>query len=358
MDSIHSETSKNGKQQPERTNPPFSDLASALLKWWYWLAAPSEPSVSASLSERERARRGRVASLFVSVFMLLLLTILLCYISDHQSIQVVTAVVVLVGSGVGLYLNRRGLVEAAGIVILLLIYVGSSIVITNYPRGLSMDTLFYLYSGVIPLMISLSFFPAINLLIVLCLNIILGWVAVMYGPHDVAIAHLLLAAPLKIFFPILILQIVTAITLYFWARSAEKALKRADWAEKLAAAEKREKEYQERELERKRQLEAGIQQILQTHVAVANGDFNVRAPLQQDHLLWQVAAALNNLIGRLQSVSQREWELKQLQARGGEGVSLCTTGQHPAVKRDTDKIPRTPLISGPAPSWWRKERKA
>ncbi len=117
MDSIYSETSRNGKRQPERTNPSFSELASALLKWWYRLAAPSEPSVSASLSERERARRGRVASLFVSVFMLLLLTILLCYISDHQSIQVVTAVVVLVGSGVGLYLNRRGLVEAAGIVI-------------------------------------------------------------------------------------------------------------------------------------------------------------------------------------------------------------------------------------------------
>ncbi len=289
--------------------------------------------------------------------MLLLLTILLCYIGDYQSMQVVAAVVVLVGFGVGLYLNRRGLVEAAGIVILLLVYVGSSIVITSYPRGLSMDTLFYLYFGVIPLMISLSFFPAISLLIVLCLNIILGWVTVMYEPHDLAIAHLLLTAPLKMFFPILILQIVTAITLYFWARSSEKALKQVKQAEDIMHDKKMEKEHQERELERKRQLEAGIQQILQTHVAVANGDFNVRAPLQQDHQLWQVAAALNNLIARLQSVSQREWELRQLQARGGEGVSRCTTGQHVAVKLDTDKIPRTSIIRGPAPSWWSKERK-
>jgi methyl-accepting chemotaxis protein len=59
----------------------------------------------------------------------------------------------------------------------------------------------------------------------------------------------------------------------------------------------------------KMELEAGIQQLLQTHVQAANGDFNVRAPLTQDHVLWQIAYSLNNLLSRIQRLSQTESDL-------------------------------------------------
>jgi nitrate/nitrite-specific signal transduction histidine kinase len=61
----------------------------------------------------------------------------------------------------------------------------------------------------------------------------------------------------------------------------------------------------------KQELENGIQQILETHVQVANGDFTTRAPLTQDHLLWQVAYSLNNLLARLQRLNQVQAELQQ-----------------------------------------------
>jgi nitrate/nitrite-specific signal transduction histidine kinase len=61
----------------------------------------------------------------------------------------------------------------------------------------------------------------------------------------------------------------------------------------------------------KQELEDGIQQILDTHVHVANGDFTTRAPLTQDHLLWQIAHSLNTLVARLQRLSQAETELQQ-----------------------------------------------
>jgi len=61
----------------------------------------------------------------------------------------------------------------------------------------------------------------------------------------------------------------------------------------------------------KQELEDGIQQILETHIHVANGDFSMRAPLTQDHLLWQIAHSLNNLLARLQRLSQAEAELQQ-----------------------------------------------
>jgi len=92
-------------------------------------------------------------------------------------------------------------------------------------------------------------------------------------------------------------------------------------------------------LEQKRQLDAGIQQILQTHVAVANGDLKVRAPLTQDHVLWQVAAALNNLIARLQSLSDTERELRRQIRKESERASdhhpKADTTMQRALKPDT-----------------------
>src|SRR5258707_6828146 len=63
--------------------------------------------------------------------------------------------------------------------------------------------------------------------------------------------------------------------------------------------------------EQKYQLEASIQLILQKHVQTANGNFNPRAPLTEDHVLWQIAYSLNNLLARLQRLSQADIELRQ-----------------------------------------------
>src|SRR2546429_546513 len=63
--------------------------------------------------------------------------------------------------------------------------------------------------------------------------------------------------------------------------------------------------------QQKQELESGIELILQTHVQVANGDFTTRAPLTQDHLLWQVGHSLNNLLARLQRLNQAEAELQR-----------------------------------------------
>ncbi|GAC1360375.1 MAG: hypothetical protein NVS2B12_09140 [Ktedonobacteraceae bacterium] len=41
------------------------------------------------------------------------------------------------------------------------------------------------------------------------------------------------------------------------------------------------------------QLDASIQQIVQTYMRIANGDFDARVPLNQDNVLWQVAGSLN-----------------------------------------------------------------
>jgi hypothetical protein len=81
------------------------------------------------------------------------------------------------------------------------------------------------------------------------------------------------------------------------AYSVARAIRRAERAEEIAALE-------HTMAEQKRQLDLGIQQILQTHVRVANGDYGARAPLSQDNVLWQIAHSLNNLLNRLQRAVQ------------------------------------------------------
>jgi hypothetical protein len=184
--------------------------------------------------------------------------------------------------------------------------------------GLTATNTFLLDFTVIPDVIVLAFFSANSLFPVVWLNVILTWGLVMFGPHDATIAAMLSRAPLQIFAHVYILQLIIASTLYLWARSCEIALQRADRAEEIVALEKRENERKQLELEQKAQLDTGIQQILQTHVAVANGDLGARAPLSQEHVLWRVAMSLNNLLARMQSMSQTEIELRQRIWEGNE----------------------------------------
>jgi hypothetical protein len=100
------------------------------------------------------------------------------------------------------------------------------------------------------------------------------------------------------------LQIIVAVVAFLWVRGTDEAIRRADRAEELAALE-------HAVAEQRRQLEVGAQQILETHVRVANGDFAARAPVVQDNILWQVAASLNNLLARLQKSAQSDHQLRR-----------------------------------------------
>ena len=48
------------------------------------------------------------------------------------------------------------------------------------------------------------------------------------------------------------------------------------------------------------------------HVRVANGDLNARAPTYQDHALWQVGLALNNLLARFKNSARAEYSLQRI----------------------------------------------
>jgi multidrug transporter EmrE-like cation transporter len=309
------------------------NVRSGVFAWWYRHFAPSGLVETASLAQRERVRRGRTASIVMLIFMLFLLTMLSLSIVSQDYHYAIAIGLGIGGTMLAFLLSRKGSIKVAAILVLVIVYAGGifSLVLDG---GLTANNTFLLDFMVIPDVVVLAFFSANSLFPIVWLNVLLIWLLVVFGPHDATISDILHRAPLQIFVHVYVLQLVIASTLYLWARSTELALQRADRAEEVVALEKHENERKQLELEQKNQLDAGVQQILQTHVAVANGDLNARAPLSQDHMLWQVAVVLNNLIARLQSLSHTESELRQQIWEGNERA----TDHHKATYGEAGKI--------------------
>ena len=310
-----------------------------LLSWWYSLVTPADPPATASFVQREKVRHARLASLTVPLFMLFLLNMMPQAITTRNPAQIISLLVGEIACVIALFLNRRGMLNLAGVLLLALEYVGLTASVLTDPGGLTLSNLYRLDFTIIPDILALSFFSADILFLIVCINALQAWALVVYAPHDQAIAHILHIDSAQIFSHLYSLQLITAAVLYLWARSTEQAIMRADRAEEIAAFERHENERHEKELEQKRQLDAGIQQLLQTHIAVANGDFSARAPLSQDHMLWQLAKALNNLIARIQRLSRDEQKFKQQTWRESEP----TTNEH--ISYDSGKITRARIKS-------------
>lgn len=267
-------------------------------------ASRSQNSVpNANFLQRERIRRSKLATFTIPIVMLFLLTLFPQAITNQDP---VLTIALFIGLGIGIFallLARRGLVKIAGILTLIVVYAAGTFTMLHYPGGLTASDLYLLDFTIIPDILVLAFFSVNSLLPIACISAIQAGAILLFGPHDSTITHLLQTTPLQIFSHIYAIQIAAAVVLYLWTSSIERKLAQAELAE--------EKDWQKQELEQKHQLDEGIQQILQTHVAVANGDLNARTPLVKGHELWQVASALNNLIARYQKLSHTERKLRQ-----------------------------------------------
>jgi hypothetical protein len=92
---------------------------------------------------------------------------------------------------------------------------------------------------------------------------------------------------------------------FILAQHLTTAIRRAGRAEAIAKLE-------HEMVEQSTALQQGIQQILETHVAVAKGNLQARAPLAEDNVLWQIARALNTLLVRYQRAAHAEQRLSRI----------------------------------------------
>jgi hypothetical protein len=282
-----------------------------LVGWWLNLTAPAWPKRTLPIGERERLRKAELTSFSILAVFLLLVSLVsnsLAHPATAQAVLVMGAGLVVAG-----VLNRHGNTRTAAYLVPTLLMLVIAAAIVRSAGGLQ-----------------LALLPAYDLfaLPVFLISLIgdrrATWVfagtAVVFILVDFSVQpHAHITAPRAQGFDDIRYAIgqvtwwgevnrhvalVLFAALFGWlgARSVDLAIRRADRAEEIAALE-------HAVADQKRRLDHGVQQILETHVRVANGDFSARAPTNQQNVLWQIAASLNNLLTRLQKAGHAEYRL-------------------------------------------------
>lgn len=316
---------------PSKTDDSFSTLAMiegtlsaqerpSRLNWWYRIAAPPVPAATASLKEREGYRRGKYISntLLAMCIVLATLIILVGGFVNHALLPNLGVTFLVIATAV--FFNRRGQIIVSGILVVLVL---DASLMTSF---LAFGTLKpYLLPGfdllVIPELFAASLLPPVFVFFDMSFHLVFVVAALTFlFPPDSQLAALvhnsatfgdILARPT-------VIQVVAAVIAYTWMRSVTASVERADRATSIALLEKSVAEQSQLEAEQKRQLESEIQEIIEVHRQVANGNFDARVRLGQGNKLWSVAGSLNNLIARFQNLlreSQRSHHTDEAIAR-------------------------------------------
>lgn len=334
----YSSAGRNDKKDDTLTASPV-ERDTSFLWWWYRLTAPALVTTDDNLHLRDLSRRGRLTSATLLIVILLVLAAEPVAILGPNKALIFILLLPVAIDAVALVFNKLGSITMAGVLVIVGIEVGLVLSIlgpTMAGGGLTTYLLpqFDLMVQAEFVAITLLRPKSVFLMAFLHCTFIIG--AILLLPHSAEFAPLFAANRYEIFLRPITLQIIVAFVTYLWVTSAYQATRRADRAEVIAELERREVERQQQEIALKQQLDEGIQQILQTHVQVSNGNFSVRAPLKQENVLWRIAYSLNNLLARLQSLHHAEQELQRARtetARLVEMVHRARLGQQTRFER-------------------------
>ncbi len=282
-----------------------------LFSLWYRLATPTQAADGASFIQREAARRGRFTSIVLFFFILALIILLPTGLFSSNPASIFAIGGGLLIALIALHFNRLGSPNVAGILITSYVFASVVTIILTSPNGLSTETLGLFYTLIFVEVLAVSLLPADFVLFVALINVVFTVVDLSIQTKTPEFALVMSASFIPIVTRLVALHVFVVAVLWLWVRSATQAIRRADQAEELAASERQIQELQQAELRQKEELERGVEAILQTHIQIANGNFQARAPLAQDNQLWRIAHSLNILIGRIQYHNQMENELKR-----------------------------------------------
>jgi hypothetical protein len=284
------------REQPQRAN------------WWIRTTTWGWDQPRVTVEARERARRSQLTSLIIVTLLLVAIVLLPLGINDPSSLA--SVLVFIVGLLIALGLNRAGWVTAAGWLLVALVCGAVVGALVTQQGGLTVDALLGFDLLLIALVVAAFVLPRSAVLWVGAINVALIAAVYALSPRATDLAALIqfydgeVGGALAVLSRPLALEILIGVVAYLARRGIDAEIRRADRAEEIAALE-------HTLADQKRQLDIGIQQILQTHVRAANGDYSARAPLGQDNLLWQIASSLNNLLSRLQRTGQAEYQLRR-----------------------------------------------
>lgn len=301
MDSIR--VSHSTEPSPPSAN---GNLFQRLWNWWSIVTGPRKDAFKKDIFAQERLRRARLVS---ALLMLIVIVVVLLIPSTYPSSSSIwTPIIILSVGGLIIALcNRGGYTTLSSIFYVLLVDVALTGFFYFKPTpalnstnmtGFDLFVLAVLVGGVI---LPKALIPLTGIVQIFLISIIF-----FFRPHDATIIELIrLAGNVYVaLMPTLVLQVVGTSLAWLHAWSVERALIRASQAEELAAARAELSQQASLIALQKQRLEEGITSILEIHRQVAAGNLAARAPVHEDHELWQIGHALNLLLLRIQQQTQ------------------------------------------------------
>lgn len=297
LSSVQSFSSHPGGRPPalvqRRWNP---------LRWWYRL---SVPGVSDDAPE-DVLSRSTLASILLLVTLIGVIAFVPAALTSDDLHVVPPVAGLFVMTCLGVVLNKRGKTTAAGLLIVASFDAALIFSLLSYPHATLTQNAVPIYDMfVLSDIIAISLLPIRSILYISLYHSVFMLADVMLQPHTPDLQALIDQTTYSFMVRPLTIQIVVALVTYLWVRNTMRALERANKAELIARLE-------HTIAQASKNLDEGVQQILSTLVQAANGNLNVRAPLAQQHVLWQVGVGLNTLLARLQRAHQSERELARV----------------------------------------------
>lgn len=283
------------------------------IRWWYFLAAPAAPAgvEELPLQVREFLRRGKLTSIALLIELIELIIQVVASSRDGTNSQF--AILISIGFIIiAIMLNRAGKLLLASLLIMVVLEVGMVAVLALPPgTKLGLPQIPFIFLLAQPLLVSVLLFPAWGILVVGAMNMIVTCVMLIFLPKtaDFQVYFQAHAAPL--FGIPLTIQLLAALISFIVITSLQESLVRADKAEEITKLQQMMAEQAHQELQTKRQLEAGIQEVVTGLTRFSNGDQQARIQLEQGHFLLPVAGNINNMISRFTRLQAQERPLEQ-----------------------------------------------
>ncbi len=283
------------------------------ISWWYAIAAPAaQKSVEElTLQEREFLRRGKLTS--IALLIELIEMGLQAYPAAHDGTASFPALLIAVGAAIiATILNRLGKLLPAGWIAMSILELTMTFVLVIPAGGhLSVGQLPFLFLLIQPLMISVLLFPAGGVLIVAAINVCITCFVLLVIPKTADLQMYIHMNAGPFFFVPTSDLIACALISFIVITSLKENLVRADKAEEVTKLQRMMAEQTRHELQTKRQLETGVQEIVSGLTHFANGDHTARIKLEQGHLLWPVGSSLNNTLGRFTRLREQTQTMEQ-----------------------------------------------
>src|SRR5690348_6647837 len=329
--------------EPQLPRPRRITATPLRVNWWLRLTSAGWDTPQYTVAQREMTRRSRLASWLILGLFLALVVVSPLVTGDTQTLVAFSFFVI--GLTLCAVLNRRGLVNATGaILVALIILVIMGPTVTS-PLGLTMGQLPNYDALAIAVLVAATLLPRWAIFAVAGLNSAIVVADFTLRPHHPNVQQdaALYASPTLQTISLLVrpiaLELMVAVVAYLWIRGTDEAIRRADRAEEIAQLE-------QREAERARDLTEGVQQLLAVHVRLANGDFRARAPQVRSPQLAQIGQSLNSLINRLTRFAQVEALLQRTHVEATRLADALQRARHgqPFNPPPTSGTPLDPVV--------------